>query len=91
MSPPKYARRVDSSQAAIVSALRQAGAFVWIIGQPVDLLVFYRGWHLLEAKPEGHKRPRKDQEDQAVFCEMFSVPVVRTPAEALVVIGAKGD
>jgi hypothetical protein len=38
----RYAARVDANQEQIVSALRAAGAYVWIIGIPVDLLVGYR-------------------------------------------------
>jgi len=37
----RYAARTDENQAAIVKALRNAGAYVWIIGLPVDLLVGY--------------------------------------------------
>jgi hypothetical protein len=37
----RYAARTDENQTAIVKALRDAGAFVWIIGLPVDLLVGY--------------------------------------------------
>ena len=37
----RYAARVDQNQAQVVSALRAAGAYVWIIGLPVDLLVGY--------------------------------------------------
>ncbi len=63
--PPKYARKVDSSQGEIVDALRKAGAEVWIIGQPVDLLTYYRGrWLPMEAKPPTHKRGRADQAAQ---------------------------
>ena len=43
----RYAARVDSTQAEIVSALRAAGASVWIIGIPVDLLVGYKGRTML--------------------------------------------
>jgi hypothetical protein len=43
----RHAARVDSTQAAIVEALRTAGAYVWIIGLPVDLLVGYCGKTLL--------------------------------------------
>lgn len=39
----RRAARVDENQAAIVAALRQAGASVWVIGLPVDILVGYRG------------------------------------------------
>ena len=37
----RHAARVDANQIQIVSALRAAGAYVWIIGLPVDLLVGY--------------------------------------------------
>lgn len=39
----RRAARVDANQEQIVSALRGAGAYVWIIGLPVDLLVGYKG------------------------------------------------
>jgi hypothetical protein len=39
----RYAARVDANQDQIVVALRAAGAYVWIIGLPVDLLVGYKG------------------------------------------------
>lgn len=84
----RRAARVDQSQKCIVAALRAAGAFVYIIGRPVDLLVRYRGsWSLLEAKSEG-TRPRADQIAQREFCALHDVPVVRTPTEALQAIGA---
>jgi hypothetical protein len=35
----RNAARVDANQKIIVEALRKAGAYVWIIGLPVDLLV----------------------------------------------------
>ena len=41
------ALRVDENQKAIVKALEQVGAFVWIIGRPVDLLVGFRGMTIL--------------------------------------------
>jgi hypothetical protein len=43
----RHAARVDANQAAIVSALRAAGASVYIIGLPVDLLVGHRGKTML--------------------------------------------
>lgn len=39
----RRAARVDQGQDQIVSAMRAAGATVWIIGLPVDLLVGYAG------------------------------------------------
>jgi len=53
----RYAARVDENQAAIVQALRDAGAYVWIIGLPVDLLVGYKDRTLLmEVKTTSKKR-----------------------------------
>jgi hypothetical protein len=53
----RYAARVDANQEQIVSALRAAGAYVWIIGLPVDLLVGYRGHtFLVECKSGSKKR-----------------------------------
>jgi hypothetical protein len=87
----RYAAKVDASQKDIIVALRKAGAFVWILGQPVDLLVFYRKWHLLECKSDKaishHTKARKVQEEQTVFCQTFGVPVVRNATEALVAVG----
>ena len=88
----RRAAKRDISEPAIVAALKVAGAFVWRLNQPVDLLVFYRGWHLLEVKSDAavshHRKPRKAQEDQTVFCKTFGVPIVRSADDALRAIGA---
>ena len=56
----RHAARVDANQADIVAALRAAGASVWIIGLPVDLLVGYRGQSMLiECKTLTGKRNPK--------------------------------
>ena len=52
----RYAARVDKNQADIVEALRKAGAYVWIIGLPVDLLVGYKGHTFLVEVKNGSKR-----------------------------------
>ena len=60
----RYAARVDANQAEIVKALRDAGAYVWIIGLPVDLLVGYNGHSfLVEIKDGPKKRLTKLQQD----------------------------
>jgi hypothetical protein len=60
----RRAARVDENQAAIVQALRDAGAYVWIIGLPVDLLVGYQNHtFLVEVKTTSKKRLTKLQED----------------------------
>ena len=52
----RRAARIDANQTAVVSALRAAGAYVWIIGLPVDLLVGYKGHSFLVEVKNG---PRK--------------------------------
>lgn len=60
----RRAARVDANQDQIVSALRAAGAYVWIIGLPVDLLVGYKGKTILvEIKSGSKKRLTKLQAD----------------------------
>jgi hypothetical protein len=60
MSINRYAARVDANQAEIVAAMRAAGACVWIIGLPVDLLVGCAGkTALVEVKRlEGKRAPK---------------------------------
>lgn len=52
----RYAKRVDANQAQIISALRAAGAYVWVIGLPVDLLVGYKGHTFLVEIKDGPKK-----------------------------------
>jgi hypothetical protein len=101
MSYLRHAKKVDSSQEAIVKALRKAGVDVYVIGRPVDLLCYVRGsWKLLEAKaaPEPGIRvklkaphKRKDQVKQDEFIARYKVPVVRTPQEAVAAIIQRTD
>jgi hypothetical protein len=48
---------VDANQDQIVVALRAAGASVWIISLPVDLLVGYKGHTFLVEIKTGAKKP----------------------------------
>ncbi len=84
----RYAARVDANQTQIVSALRAAGAYVWIIGLPVDLLVGYKGHtFLVEVKDGSSKRLTKLQAD---FFENWSGSTlcrVDSPEAALRMIG----
>lgn len=52
----RRAARVDANQQQVVSALRAAGAYVWIIGLPVDLLVGYQGRTFLVEIKDGPKK-----------------------------------
>jgi hypothetical protein len=56
----RHAARVDKNQSEIVACLRDAGATVWIIGLPVDLLIGYNGkTALAEVKIlQGKKKPK---------------------------------
>ena len=88
---PKYAARSDANQAAIVEALRKAGASVRSIhrlGQGIpDLLVGYRGAnYLLEVKSEGGELTP----DELQFHETWRgcAAIVYDEREALRAIGA---
>ena len=60
----RRAARVDANQRQIIEALRAAGAYVWIIGLPVDLLVGYKNHTMLmEIKAGPKKRLTTLQQD----------------------------
>ena len=84
----RHAKRVDANQDAIVATLRAAGAYVWIIGLPVDLLVGYKNHtFLVEIKTDAKKRLTALQTD---FFEKWSgstLARVDSPDAALRMIG----
>ena len=88
MSKNRYARKVDAAQPKIVETLREAGVVVEIIGEPVDLLTWYRGKFLpLEVKTPGepkHSSERCQRQDK--FIADTGCPVVETPLQALAVV-----
>lgn len=84
----RRAARVDANQEAVVSALRAAGASVWIISLPVDLLVGFRNHtFLMEIKDGPKKRLTALQED--FFSNWFGGTLCRVdgPEAALRAIG----
>lgn len=84
----RRAARVDANQAQIVSALRNAGAYVWIIGLPVDLLVGYKGHtFLVEVKDGPKKRLTALQEDFFANWTGSTLARVDGPEAALRMIG----
>jgi len=84
----RYAARVDENQSAIVQALRDAGAYVWIIGLPVDLLVGFRGRTLLmEVKTTSKKRLTGLQADFFEHWMGGTLCRVDSPEAALRMIG----
>jgi hypothetical protein len=52
----RRAARVDANQTQVIEALRAAGAYVWIIGLPVDLLVGYKNHTMLMEIKNGPKK-----------------------------------
>lgn len=67
----RHAARTDRNQAEIVAALRDAGALVWVIGLPVDLLVGYRGRLCLMECKDGAKSSSR-QRKTALQAEFFA-------------------
>ena len=86
----RYAARVDANQAEIVKALREAGAYVWIIGLPVDLLIGYKGHSfLMEVKTNSKKRLTALQSDFFLNWTGSTVCLVDGVESALIMIGVK--
>jgi hypothetical protein len=84
----RRAARVDANQEQIVSALRGAGAFVWIISLPVDLLVGYKGHtFLVEIKTDSKKRLTKLQTDCFENWSGSTLARIDSPEAALRMIG----
>ena len=84
----RYAARTDTTQAAIVEAIRAAGWHVWLIREPCDALCWHPSdvWQPLEFKTptkSGAVRVRKDQPLQNLFCDMTFTPRVTTPEQAV--------
>ena len=85
----RYAARVDANQDQIVSALRAAGANVWIIGLPVDLLVGYNGQtFLVEIKNGPRKTLTRLQQDFFGNWVGGGLHRINGPDDALRMIGA---
>ena len=84
----RRAARVDANQAQVVSALRAAGAYVWIIGLPVDLLVGYKNHTFLVEIKDGPKKRLTDLQDD-FFKTWIGGTLVRIdgPEAALRMIG----
>lgn len=93
MSLNRHAVKRDEAELPIVQALQAVGALVERLDLPSDLLVKYQGrLFLLEVKTPhtkaGRERARKDQQGQQERLRLWSIPIVRTPLEALRCIGA---
>ena len=84
----RYASRRDEAEKAIVAALRKAGALVMRLNSPCDLLVGYRRRFYLGEVKNPRVKLRADQREQQALRRAWSIPVWRTPEDALITIGA---
>lgn len=85
MSLKRYAARRDSTEAAIVTALRKFGAQVLTLDR-FDLLVLFRGQlFMLDAKAG---RARTTVTQDTLIALGWPLHYVKTPDEALRAIGA---
>ena len=100
MSLNRYAKRADSTQSTIVEGLRKCGYLVICVAKPVDLLVRHNSWPpnlwtLLECKTPNRTgklyRPRKDQAQQRVFCDVERIPYVTSVEEAIGYLAVRGQ
>lgn len=88
----RRAARIDANQTVVVNALRAAGAYVWIIGLPVDLLVGYKGHtFLVEVKNGPRKRLTSLQEDFFNNWSGSSLARIDGPEAALRMIGVLNE
>lgn len=85
-----YARRKDTNQGEIVSALRAVGASVVVLHMPLDLLVGFRKRnYLIECKQARKKHwLSRDTGAQVKFAQTWNgqKAIVYTPQEAIDVI-----
>jgi len=79
----------DANEPEIIEALEAAGAEVVQLDKPCDLLVgFEKVTHLMEVKnPDGANRIEKDQAEFFAAWPGSPIHIVRTPKEALAIVG----
>lgn len=84
----RYAARKDANHKAVVDTLRNAGAYVYDIGLPVDLLVGYNGHtFLVEVKDGPRKRLTALQQDFFESWGGSTLARIDSPDAALRMIG----
>jgi len=91
MSLHRYGKRRDANEPEVVMALRKAGAVVWFMDRPFDLLVGHRGRLVaLEVKTRTGKL-KPSQVDALAESVVRGLPfyVVRTAEEALAALEAQ--
>ncbi len=89
MSIRRHNSKRDSNEREIVEALRAAGASVWLLDQPVDLLIGYRGHCIIaEVKLPGGKLNDNQQHFFATW-RGPTPPILRTVDDALALLEAR--
>ena len=90
MAQVRWDARTDKNQQEIIDALREAGALVFYVRVPFDLLVAYRGQLILMEVKSGSRGFSRKQADTCKELMLRGVvpALVRTPEEALRAIGA---
>lgn len=87
----RRAAKVDANQSMVMKALRAIGAAVEVIGEPVDLLVCFRGEvSLMEVKNKEGRNQLTKQQAEFIARWPGRVHIIRSPQEAVAaVIGEK--
>ena len=93
MSLSRFAKKRDTAEPDIVKALCSAGARVWKLDRPFDLLVGHRGRFLVYEVKSNTRKPdprQKKQTDELKAAQAGGLPVhlVRTVDEALAALGS---
>ena len=97
MSLNRYAKKRDSMERPIIDALEERGYDVRQLDRPCDLIARHPNWpgglfQALEVKtPHGKAQRARLRAEQAVqlnFCMSTGTPIVKTPVEAIAVMGA---
>ena len=90
MSLARYAKKRDKNEPEVVQALKRAGAVVWYIDRPGDILAGYRGrLVMMEIKSKlGKLKPSQVKALAEAVIHGLPFYVVRSPEDALAALHA---
>jgi len=80
-----YDNKRDLNEAPIVKAFEAAGALVWRLDQPADLLVCIQEMVLLVEVKRGRAKLNAKQTETA---KLWPINVIRTPEEAIAFVNS---
>jgi len=89
VSLARFAKKRDTAEAAIVTALRAAGCRVWQLDRPFDLLIGHHGRFVVLEVKTGTRKATESQQDELRACRAGGLPVylVRSVDDALCAVG----